>query len=361
MDCRDCHGGVKFAKTRKEAHEGVTPQPSALYAESTCVTCHEDIAKNFASTLHAETRGVSSKTDSIILARVNQGNTDALNQGLDKNCNTCHVSGCGDCHVARPQFNDGGFTKGHVFYKSPNSLNNCMGCHGSRLEKEYTGKGDGQLYQLQADVHWSKGGMQCSDCHTKDWIHGGDKYDARYDAPNAPKCENCHQTESAEFKAIPMHAKHASRDATVFLQCQVCHAQEYNNCYSCHVALDDNDLPFFQTSKSEFSFKIGRNYERNDKKPWDFIVVRHVPVDKDTFKFYGEGAIDNLAALPTWKYATPHSILKNTFQTQNGCNSCHGDDRLFLTGKDLEGLDPEEVKANQSVIVQSAPAAVTGN
>lgn len=354
MDCRDCHGGVKFAKTRAEAHVDMEPLPSSTYAESVCAPCHEEITSTFATTLHADTRGVSSTEKALVLKRANPDAIDAVNQGLTNNCDTCHVSGCGDCHVSRPQFNDGGFVQGHVFYKSPNSLNNCMGCHGSRIQKEYTGQGTSEKSTLHADVHWSPNGMQCTECHTSEWIHGGDVYDARYDAPKAPKCTDCH-AQGAEFAAIEMHAKHGTPESSVYLQCQVCHSQDYNNCTSCHVALDDNDLPFYETESSSFDFNIGRNYDQSDSKPWDYIVVRHVPVDDGTFDFYGENALTNMAAAPTWKYATPHTIARTTRQTEGGCVSCHGNRDVFLTGDDMTGLTADEIKANDPVVVNEIP------
>lgn len=354
MDCRDCHGGVKFAKTRAEAHEGMEPLPSALYADSVCAPCHEEITDTFATTLHADTRGVSSPEKALVLARANPEALDAVTQGLTNNCNTCHVAGCGDCHVTRPQFNDGGFTQGHVFTKSPNSLNNCMGCHGSRIEKEYTGKGESDKTTLHADVHWSPNGMQCAECHTYEWIHGGDVYDARYDAPAAPKCVDCHPQDAA-FSSIGMHAKHGTPEADTYLQCQVCHSQDYNNCTSCHVALDENEMPYFTTESSSFDLNIGRNYDVSESRPWDYIVVRHVPVDDGTFDFYGENALTNMSAAPTWKYATPHSIARVTRQTEGGCSSCHGNEDIFLTEEDMVGLSADEVKANESVVVREIP------
>lgn len=354
MDCRDCHGGAKFAKTRAEAHVNMDPLRSAKYAGSVCAPCHDKETSTFANSLHAETRGVSSTKKSLVLKRANTAAIDAVNQGLTKNCNTCHVSGCGDCHVSRPQFNDGGFVQGHVFYKSPNSLNNCMGCHGSRIEKEYTGKGESTKATLHADVHWSPNGMQCTSCHKAEWMHGGASYDARYDSPKAPKCADCH-AEDVKFKAVPMHAQHGIGSASVYLQCQVCHSQDYNNCTSCHVALDDKKRPFFKTESSTFDFNIGRNYQKSEKKPWDYIVVRHVPVDDGTFDYYGKNALNNMAAAPTWKYATPHTISRITRQTQNGCKSCHGNSDLFLTPDDIKGLSADEVKANAPVVVSEIP------
>ena len=355
MDCRACHNGVKFAKTRAEAHKGMEPLPSSTYAKSVCAPCHKKITDTMATNLHAETRGVSSTESALVLKRAGASGMDSVNKGLTNNCNTCHVSGCGDCHIARPQFNGGGLVQGHVFYKSPNSLNNCMGCHGSRIEKEYTGKGEStKTPELHADVHWSPGGMQCTECHTSEWMHGGDDYDARYDAPKAPKCTDCHK-QDAKFLAIKMHAQHGTSDSEAFLQCQVCHAQDYNNCTACHVALDDKKLPYYETKSSGFDFNIGRNYDQSDKRPWDFIVVRHVPVFEGTFDYYGKNALTNIEAVPTWKYATPHSIQRITRQTKDGCDSCHGNRDIFLTDDDLKGLTPDEVKANNPVVINEIP------
>ena len=58
-------------------------------------------------------------------------------------------------------------------------------------------------------------------------------------------------------------------------------------------------------------------------------------------------------ALPTWKYATPHNIQRNTPQNQE-CNNCHGQTDLFLTADDV---DPDELEANKDVIVTEIPAA----
>jgi len=84
-------------------------------------------------------------------------------------------------------------------------------------------------------------------------------------------------------------------------------------------------------------------------------VVRHVPVFAGTFDFYGKNALTGMAAAPTWKYATPHSILRVTRQTNDGCESCHGNRDIFLTEDDLKGLTPAEVKANNPVVINKTP------
>lgn len=358
MPCTTCHGGQKFGKTRAEAHEGMNPLPSsstrtADAKDSVCTPCHQKEINNFMNTLHADTRGISDPENALVLARAGSDHAK-IQEGLAKNCNTCHVAGCGDCHVTRPQANDGGFTKGHVFTASPSSNNNCMGCHGSRIQKEYTGTGMSEKTLLNADVHWNPNGMQCVDCHEYAWMHEGEKHNERYEVAGAPTCEQCHETNAA-FMSIEMHKTHASPESVAYLQCQVCHAQDYNNCTSCHVALNDEGVGYFSTEKSWMDFKIGKNVFKSDKKPWDYVVVRHVPVAEDTFEFYGEGLLPNIEAKPTYLYATPHTINKITRQTKDGCNSCHGNPDVFLMNSDLQGLTEAEIKANKDVVLDATP------
>jgi len=75
-------------------------------------------------------------------------------------------------------------------------------------------------------------------------------------------------------------------------------------------------------------------------------------------EFYGKDALPNMAAQPTWKYATPHSIQRVTRQTKKGCSSCHGNRDIFLTEDDLEGLTADEVKANRPVVINRVPQGI---
>ncbi|MEI2421919.1 hypothetical protein V6O07_16705, partial [Arthrospira platensis SPKY2] len=58
--------------------------------------------------------------------------------------------------------------------------------------------------------------------------------------------------------------------------------------------------------------------------------------------------------LPTWTYATPHNIQRNTPQTAS-CNACHGNADIFLTE---DKVSPETLQANQPVIVPEVPPAL---
>ncbi|MHB9094861.1 MAG: multiheme c-type cytochrome [Eubacteriales bacterium] len=349
ISCAECHSG-SAGNTRSAAHQNMNAAPSSG-ENSKCSACHSKITVNFKNTLHASTASISDSTNAIVLIRADKAKLADISKGLKNNCSTCHVETCGTCHISRPKAAGGGFVNGHNFYKTPKSVLNCTACHGSRIEKEYMATAAEEYPELKPDVHWIPQTMQCADCHKSDWIHNDNPLAAtRYEVKAAPKCENCH-TAKVGFKNISAHQKHAiAQTGSTLLQCQVCHAQPYNNCYSCHVGMDKQNLPFYKTQKSEFMFKIGRNPSKTGDRPYDYVVVRHVPVDKNTFEFYGDNLLSNFNAAPTWKYATPHNIQRITPQGQ--CNGCHGNTSIFLTEKDVL---PEELTANQSVIVTKLP------
>jgi thiosulfate/3-mercaptopyruvate sulfurtransferase len=170
----------------------------------------------------------------------------------------------------------------------------------------------------------------------------------RYDGPPTPGCTDadCHPN-VAPGDGIANHTE-AHFEA---LSCQVCHSTTYKNCYSCHVAQQDG-VPFFQIEPSEMAFKIGLNPIQSPDRPWKYVTVRHVPIDTESFAYYGEDLLPNFDAVPTWKYATPHTIQRNTPQTET-CDACHGNADVFLTADDVL---PEELEANKSVIVEEVPS-----
>ncbi|HEX3030663.1 MAG TPA: hypothetical protein VHS59_00240 [Bacillota bacterium] len=346
--CVQCHGGSQ-GNTRAEAHKGIIAKPSKEKADL-CEGCHQQAFKGFKNSLHYTNKGIVDVKTGVIGMRANPAKVTTLEKGLKTNCSTCHIQTCGECHITRPATTGGGLVDGHNFYKSPKSVLNCTACHGSRLEKEYMGKAAEDYPELKPDVHWVPNTMQCSTCHKKEWIHNENPpADNRYTVQNGPKCQTCH-AEKAGFDAVPSHKKHAIPGNGTLIQCQACHSQSYNNCYGCHVGVDKKNLPFYKTDKSEFNFKIGRNPEKSAARPYDYIIVRHVPVARDTFKFYGDDLLSNFDNSPTWKYSTPHNVQKATPQGQ--CTGCHGNEKLFLTAKDVL---PDEQKANAKVIVSKIP------
>jgi thiosulfate/3-mercaptopyruvate sulfurtransferase len=269
-----------------------------------------------------------------------------IEEMMGNHCTTCHTS-CGQCHVSSPTNLGGGLTEGHQFKKIPPMNLTCTGCHGSRIENEYKGKNR----PVPADTHWIKGGMPCFACHSADEMHGKlGEFDHRYDGPPTPSCQDpdCHP-EVAAGDGIAYHTDFHFEAVS----CQVCHSASYKSCYSCHVAQEDG-VPFFKIEPSVMGFQIGRNPRQSEDRPWQYVPVRHVPIDTESFAYYGEDLLPNFDALPTWKYATPHNIQRITPQNET-CNACHGNAELFLTAEDV---DPDELEANKDVIVEELPFAM---
>ena len=162
-------------------------------------------------------------------------------------------------------------------------------------------------------------------------------------------CEDCHYEVWLVTGENPQHEQHLSD-----LSCQVCHSVAYKNCYDCHVALDEEDQPCRTSEPSQILFKIGYNPLRSSDRPYEYVVLRHVPTCVTTCEYYGGDLFPDFNAVPTWKYATPHNIQLNTPQNES-CNACHMNSDIFLTEDDIS---IEERKANENVIITEFPEAV---
>jgi thiosulfate/3-mercaptopyruvate sulfurtransferase len=229
---------------------------------------------------------------------------------------------------------------------------------------EYLGKNEG----YPGDVHFREGRMNCVDCHTGNELHGqgnqcGDCHpggqeatlglppaEHRYQGMQVPRCETCHTETTAGQDGIEQHQVHGGD-----LACQVCHSITYTSCDGCHVAISaSSGQPYFETEATYATFLIGRNARPSYQRPYAFVPVRHVPAAATSFEFYGQDLLANFDSLPTWAYATPHNIQRQTPQSAS-CNACHGQAALFLTA---DMVRPEELAANQDVIVETVPALI---
>jgi hypothetical protein len=162
-----------------------------------------------------------------------------------------------------------------------------------------------------------------------------------------PACKDCHADVGQSGDPVQMHTVHGEK-----LACQVCHSEAYTSCDGCHVAVSDKTgNPFFSTEGHYLSFSIGRNPRQDENRPYEYVLLRHVPVAPTSFEYYGENLLPNFDALPTWVYATPHNIQRNTPQNES-CEACHGNAEIFLTA---ERVLESELAANQGVIVSGPP------
>ena len=364
LSCTACHGGQASAVDDKEAaHEGLVADPS-FDGQIGCGECHPNVLAMNEHSLHSTLGGYWT----VLNARMGGGEEklaeehEAIGVMFNNHCASCHA-GCGDCHVSQPGSVGGGLISGHNFNATPSMTRNCTACHGSRVGNEYLGKHEGLL----ADVHFRQGRMSCVDCHSGEQMHGQTGNcetchavpegatlpppDHRYDGVQSPRCETCHITASVGSDGVEMHTVHGGD-----LSCQVCHSIAYTSCDGCHVQVsEETGSPFFRTEGSYLTFFIGRNPLKSFDRPYDYVPVRHVPIAETSFAFYDPDLLPFFDALPTWAYATPHNIQRNTPQNES-CQACHGNESLFLTA---DKVAPHELEANRPVIVDTIPAPIT--
>jgi thiosulfate/3-mercaptopyruvate sulfurtransferase len=342
--CIACHGGTGGTDDMEVAHEGIARDPHPSNSE-TCQLCHAGISEAHVDSLHWDLEGYLT----VLSQRSDEAHWDQLMVAYDNHCAECHAS-CGQCHISRPTVNDGGLLDGHNPKGQPPMNDTCTGCHGSRVNDEYKGKNEtAEGGRYPADVHYNPGGMACFECHDGDSLHGMDgDYDHRYDGPPSPSCTTvgCHEDVSPESDIEQHDETHLAK-----LSCQACHSVAYKHCYNCHVQQTDDGRPFYRVDPSQMAFKIGRNPRRSPERPWEYVPLRHVPIARDSFAYYGENLLSNFDSLPTWAYATPHTIQRIT-PRNSSCDACHGNTDVFLTEDDVL---PDELPANQEVIVREVP------
>lgn len=338
--CLGCHGATGEETDVEMAHAGVVSDPTHD-PERVCGSCHSTEVEMASTGLHQNLTGYRT----VLEQRGADFSNPGMQEAFGKHCATCHAS-CGQCHVSRPDFTGGGLLAGHEIKEFAPVKEICMACHGSRVADEYMGRNEG----VMGSVHWSEGSMTCYECHEITEFHGqGAEAESahRYDDQTSPQCIDCHLEADPTHSDLLEHSLHWE-----VVACNVCHVSgPYKNCYSCHVGTDEEGLPFATTDEEKLQFKIGRNPLQSEERPWEYVLLRHIPVEPDTFKFYGDALLSDFVNAPTWKYATPHNIQRITPQNTT-CNNCHGREGLFLTSDDVR---PAHWEANAAVIVEQVP------
>ena len=311
--------------------------------ETNCGRCHASIVTPSLTSLHTSFNGYSTLFETR--SGMSLESDPTLEEEFHGECGKCHTT-CGQCHVSRPASVKGGLVQGHRFLPIPNQSLQCTACHGSRVGEEYTGTREGYV----ADVHYVPNGMNCMACHSSMEMHGsGMLYDTRYHSEEMPRCEECHE---GTAQSNQWHTTHWDG-----LACQVCHSQDYKNCNTCHVGGDGLAEPSYLT------FKVGRN-PIPELREYEYVVLRHIPIADDTFNPWGIGSLSGYTNLPTWKYASPHNIVRWTSRTDTtgglSCSeSCHNTpnstDGFFLRQSDLDAMSALEAEANAPYIVPDGP------
>jgi thiosulfate/3-mercaptopyruvate sulfurtransferase len=353
LACTQCHGGVDKTADKEVAHSGTFVNQPSFKALDTCEGCHAEIVTGFENSIHMN--GWGQKNSQILRAGVQS--FDQLHQGIqtgyEQNCATCHAS-CGSCHVNRPAAGGGGLMNGHDF-SPPDMRDNCTACHSSRGGHAYYGVGTG----TKPDIHLTKAGFACMDCHSTREMHASDGkiYANRYQVEDLPECTDCHK-DVAETN--PYHTTHVGD-----FNCNVCHSQDYNTCGSCHVAGEGARIHSHQ------SFKIGIN-PMTKEKPYKFSTVRRTLAAPDSWSVFGVADLPNFDAKPIYNYTSPHNIQRWTTRTEivgfGACySSCHityelgtyKNRNLYLFSSDF--LTEWERNATKSVVVDGKLPRSWGN
>ncbi len=347
--CTSCHNGDDTSDDKAIAHGGDFVRHPSEHAEFTCTPCHASIAGLYHNSIHRGGWGQKS----MVFLRAGVGSFDELSDqmkaGYEVNCAKCHA-GCGDCHLNRPKAGGGGLLWGHEFKRIPDMRENCVACHTSRGGHAYFGIGSGTV----PDVHLTERSFHCLTCHSGTELHGdGQVYDQRYKVPALPSCLDCHPSVATTNQ---YHTQHIND-----LNCHTCHSQAYNNCGSCHIGGEGARVPSYQ------GFKIGRNPLPDIKvspingQPYTFVTLRQSLMAPDSWQNYGTAALANFDVRPTYKYTTPHNILRWTSRTQvstgAACyDNCHvikegttyRNIGLYLYSTDLQSW---EVNADLDIVV----------
>lgn len=340
-ECSFCHGGNGKTKDKIEAHSGDFVKHPAEQADKNCVPCHSENAHSSTS-IHAQGWGQKRMLYTRYGAQSYDQLPEQLKTGYTINCAKCH-GGCGDCHVNRPKAGGGGLYKGHNFIKTPNMIDQCVACHVSRGGHAFLGVATGTV----PDVHKTKLNATCLTCHTGAELHGdGTKYEQRYSVKALPTCEKCHSDIATKNVYHSMHI--------TTLNCNSCHSQDYNNCGSCHVGGEGARIPSHQ------KFKLALN-PIPETRPYKIVTVRQSVMAPDSWKEYGVPLLANFDVHPTYKYTTPHNILRWTTRTKvdsgKSCyDNCHimkegttyRNKELYLFQSDLESW---EINADKNIVV----------
>jgi hypothetical protein len=310
--CIRCHGGDAKAEDKDAAHVGLIKDPGDLKTiNKTCGGCHAEEARRVIRSPMALTPRMINHTrfafggqesPDPIYATVDIDGLEQVphpaesgNLGDDllrRSCLRCHLYtkgserwgehrglGCSACHVAYPNSKDGK-PRPHALVRDA-GITACLKCHNSNhVGADYVGlfekdfdrgfrspvvKGHqppriygSEQHRLVSDVHF-RAGMQCTDCHTLDEIHGTG------DIPRSPynnvriSCAGCHvrgdhpairKKENGAMVLIrgkerPMPAwnahsiPHRVPIHREKLKCSACHAAWSFQDYGLHLMLDE--------------------------------------------------------------------------------------------------------------------------
>lgn len=257
MGCASCHGGNREAATKELAHKNMVLNPARLeHAKIFCVKCHKNIIHRVQNSVMNSMSGVLDtlkfqfketqkveQSGGIQELRQKPTNKQSLAEDhFSKLCAACHINqkeeifktrtprggGCSDCHrVSKTKIDkNDGLHIIHAKFSTKIPSSNCLKCHNrsNRIGLSYFGKFESEgygtpfqgaklthklgstrfYYELPADVHHQKGGLDCIDCHSEVGVMGDGKKHLHMEDALDIRCSDCH---NPTFKSASSYPK----------------------------------------------------------------------------------------------------------------------------------------------------------
>lgn len=319
---------------------------TGVHAELACVACHEVEGQQLSQPASATSRaagcdgchqGYAAIFDQAMSTRRSEKQFVAQSFGqydphfFDKNCQSCHVSDCLDCH--------GG--DGHRIARPDQGA--CLSCHRDYfVGREYLGmapREDASRYQrgdrfqnepflkMQPDLH-AELGMTCRDCHTMQSLLVGHKA--------AKRCTDCHEASRRPVEhRITAHMQK--------LECYACHSawapQEYGTFYL-RIGQSDKRKYFRLKGAAQGEYVKSSYLKKQDAPPLGVNNKGKVsPIRPQFIAIYSDlrdagGDQENQLVAARWQAFFPHTIRSGSGM----CDSCHGDARRFLLEKEEDRI-----------------------
>ena len=247
---------------------------------------------------------------------------------FNKNCESCHVKSCVDCHerdgdaLIRPtskkclDCHNGYFTGSEFYGRAPRE-------DSLRYQRGKKVKGETFLKMLP-DVH-AQAGMECGDCHSMKSLMAGEK--------SSKTCVDCHKANTAVIE-------HSIDAHQINLECYACHSawasQEYGT-FFVRFKESSNKQYFRLRPWGDLTYIKSGFLKKQDSPPLGINKRGKVSPIRPQFIVYftdvknnrpvGE---ENRLLTARWKAFFPHTIRRGTVM----CDGCHNNPERFLLEKE---------------------------
>ncbi len=306
------HVGMACASCHRQG--GSESDPAARsHRAGGCVSCHQGHERIFDHAM-----GQRSGEKEFV-----QRSYGRFDSGFwEKNCNSCHLKGCLDCH------SDGGM--------STPSVAACQRCHnGYYTGWDYSGRApreDNIRYQrgiavngapflkMLPDVHYSAG-MTCGACHSMKSLAEGKK--------SSHGCLDCHKPSPKVLEhRIPAHLQR--------LECYACHSawapQEYGTFFLRFRDQRDKD-DFDLTQGASVEYLRSAYLKKQDAPPLGINSRGKVSPIRPMFIAYYTDIMtaknngpENTLLAAEWRAYFPHTVQRGSVT----CEACHDNPTRFL-------------------------------